>query len=509
LTGIFSKVDLKALGWDVEHIEHNEEIENQFSNIVRLKPKVLLIEVIRVNADFLSFLLLIKSHTALKKTKVVAIFGDRRESEEQSDIYSFGVDIGFVLGEDEDKFIGDIKFLLSQEGQDIFEYATAGNLFVPTEVSFLSKVSHLDKNTVYLESSLNLFENDLVEGGFNFKRLNLRYFKVQQKNSFLPRSYFSNTYELSIQFNPNSEDVSRDKLTNGVLYDRYLHKVRGKALLRNDPVLVFDRRVETFSDLIHELNVNNRFIKISDSVQDMAPQIKIFRPEIICYQMEEEKNTLSEEENLSFIGRASFTKLLATVKSIPNYNPYLVVFNDRSRSKAYRKAYGHDKIIVNKKDFDLEYLYMLLEEYQKANEPVKEQYFFRPPDKTTLFSVFDNIVITSLSENKINFIYNGVLNDYTTFRVFGALNIFVTVVPQQGNPIKKSGGLEYCGLVTNTDESDRMELRKLVNLLIQMNSSPENPLVLKSVKDLREDFLHLKLQELHDMREEQKKAIGS
>ena len=165
--------------------------------------------------------------------------------------------------------------------------------------------------------------------------------------------------------------------------------------------------------------------------------------------------------------------------------------------------------MVNKKSFALDYVTMIVNEFQK-NKPVgTDTKYLIPPDERTLFNIHNKIVLTSISENKVTFLFAGTLKDFATLRIPDPLNIYVTVIPSnlptEGVP---AGHNHYTGLISNTSEKEKMELRKLVNLLIKLNLDEESPLILKSVKELTEDGIESKSLELEIIREEQKKAYN-
>ena len=150
-------------------------------------------------------------------------------------------------------------------------------------------------------------------------------FEVIEENSFLPRSYFS--YSSTLKINElELEPLSIDE-----------------AFERNDPALIIDSRVNTICSLIKELNVNNRYIKISDRFEECEALIPTFKPNLICFQMEVEPEDAQGDDRSRMNGPYSFNKLIQSVKSIADYNPFILVFSEESRSKAYQKAHSYEK----------------------------------------------------------------------------------------------------------------------------------------------------------------------
>jgi hypothetical protein len=254
------------------------------------------------------------------------------------------------------------------------------------------------------------------------------------------------------------------------------------------------------------MNVNSQFIKVSNTYQNIEAQFKTFKPQIICYQMQQESDDMADDDRLRINGIVTFNLMLNHIRSIANYNPFVLVFNQSSRSQAYRKAYNYDKIIVNKKPFELDYLAMLMDEYQSHSKASDEVKYLKPPDKNTTVEINSHIILTSISENIVTFLFEGELPPYSTFKVSDPLNIYITVVPNETALETKPNYSYYHGFISNTNEEDKMKLRKLVNILIKAELAESEIIALKSVEDLQEDIIRDKVAELEHLREKQRLA---
>jgi hypothetical protein len=486
----------------------NDQLLTVIGNIVKVVPDVLLIEVNNVDNDFLNLLLLLKSHSKIKKTRIVALFPDKNGLDKYGDIYSFGIDYGFIVSEEKDRILSDLEYILNPADSSPIQYALAKNLHIPARVTFLSKISHLTKENIYIETSLPLKINQELEAQLNIhNEVNLKNFKVSKLNSFLPRSYFPYTAQLKIIFNQQGLKLKSEKdITSEKDFQKFYKKLQHNVFNRNDPALILDHRLETFVSLIGEMNVNSQFIKVSNTYQNIEAQFKTFKPQIICYQMQQESDDMADDDRLRINGIVTFNLMLNHIRSIANYNPFVLVFNQSSRSQAYRKAYNYDKIIVNKKPFELDYLAMLMDEYQSHSKASDEVKYLKPPDKNTTVEINSHIILTSISENIVTFLFEGELPPYSTFKVSDPLNIYITVVPNETALETKPNYSYDHGFISNTNEEDKMKLRKLVNILIKAELAESEIIALKSVEDLQEDIIRDKVAELEHLREKQRLA---
>lgn len=492
----------------VQHQTFNDDFQDLFKKLCKLRPKVLIIEAFNISSDFLSFLLLLKEHSSTKETKIVCIFPDKDNLSLYSDIYAFGVEYGLVTGEEKEKLISDIGLFIDPIKFRPTQYAMASGLKVPSPVYFQGKISSFTAEKINIESALNLNPGDKIEAFFNLhKNMNCKYYKVEEKNCFIPKSYFKHTYGLKILF-PGDEDLNSEivgEMTTKEQFSRIFNGFRQSEFTRNDHALIIDSRVETISELVFELNKSNKFVKLANSYLQFEEQLKLFRPQIICYQMQVVPSDASDEEKLNYNGVESFNRLIQSIKSTIDYTPYIIVFNDRSRSEAYRKAYSYEQLLTNTSSFELKYLNILMDNLQKHYEVKLDTVYLSPPNKNTIFEIQDEIIITSLSENKMTFYYKGELDEFTTLRIGRPLNIYLTVVklPEE---LPAEGDLkQYFAIISNTNEKEKMEIRRLVNILMKLELEAGEEFVLKSVKDLQEDIIQKKVKELIEFRKIERK----
>ena len=358
-------------------------------------------------------------------------------------------------------------------------------------------------------------DTEIIKGHHQFyDRPEKIFLRLKQRNEFYPRSYFQGGHEFEILFQTKEHEELDlyEQLPLPKEFEEYFEQGKNKFHERNDHVLIIDHRLETHQKVLPELSGNDYYIKITDNIQNMEEDLPRFLPIIICYQMQAESEDHTEEEKQLMNGISSFITLMETINRTKDYHPYILIFNDASRGKAYQKAHNYDRILVNKKDFEIHHLEMVVRGFQSNTSPNngpnnnsdQKVLFLKPPDPLTLLEVEKDIVIHLLSENKMVFSSDAEMGVYSTFRIPSPLNLYVTVIPtEQSVVIPKAKGKLYLGLLCSTSEVEKMELRRLVNLLIQVESSSDEPLEFKTSLELREDRIKQMQEELVKEREEQ------
>lgn len=482
------------------------DFDQIFEAIVKSRPDILLLEINKVTNELLSFLLLLKGHQNIT-TRVMALFTSKEDVNLHFDVYAFGIEYGFLYEEEIQRVMDDLFYLLDSKSYKLSEFATVYGIKVSTQANFLSKVSHITSRNFYIETSMQEKEGDIIEAKQYLVGDNkLKFFRIIQTDCFYPRSFFKKTLQLENIFEENKYGVDFvGKLFTQNEYQLIFNQLCGDDIfLRNDAALIIDSRLMTHYKLFDELNRFNRFIKITQNFRGFEDYFNKFLPQIICFQMEPEEESSDDNELFSKNGKTAFARVITKVKSQVGYTPYIIVFNEKSRGQAYQKAYNYSKIMTFPNNFKVSFLKMMMDEYQSHINNDHSTKYISPPSKNALFEITKQITITSLSENKITFLFKGNLDYFTSFRIYGPLNIFVTVVPQLEREKISHGVKEYLGLISYTNEKEKMELRQLVNLFMGLDRNSDETLEFLSADELREDIIRAKNKELQRLRKEQK-----
>ncbi len=476
--------------------------------IIKKKPNLIIIQLSKVSTELYSFLLVIKSHTNLESTRIVAIFDNEDNLFQFSDIYSFGVDFGFLESEEEDKILADLGSLLNPNENTPLAYARAKNLNIPVSVKFLAKLTAFHRDCLSIESSLKLSANDFFEAqSFFNENFTLKYFQVQKVDRSIARSFFSHTYDVKLIRKQSviEENFSSSELnTSQSLVDKYFDTYTPVENYRNDRALIIDSRVETHFTFAKLLNEKNKFYKLVNTLEDIELVAK-FRPEVISFQIE---HNISDEFAKLANDTDAFNKLISAIARIKDYDPVVIVFGERSRSEAYQKAYNYKKIIVHQHDFKIQYLDILikgLQEHRVVHQ--RNSIFLCPPDRRSVFKIVKDIRLTSLSENLVTFTSEFEIPDFNTFMIDLPFNFYITVFPLGLELDSQKGLYHYHGLISNVSEEAKSELRQIVNHLIKESPGEDIEFEFKSIKDINKDAIQMRSKEIKEEREKQAAAL--
>ncbi|MCY4524117.1 MAG: hypothetical protein OXB84_05200, partial [Halobacteriovoraceae bacterium] len=88
-----------------------DDLTSVFSKFLEAPPRALFLELNKFNINFKNFLLLMKSHSKLRNVRYFSVFEEKNILEQIKNIYSFGMEYGFILGEELDDVLRDAIYL--------------------------------------------------------------------------------------------------------------------------------------------------------------------------------------------------------------------------------------------------------------------------------------------------------------------------------------------------------------------------------------------------------------
>ena len=162
-----------------------KDLASIFLQLLETPPQVLFLELNNFDQNLKSFLLLMKSHTKMCDIRYFIVFQDKTNLKLFQDIYSFGMEYGFIQGDEWDNVLLDAIYLSISPHVKLPKYAMADSLNLESYISSFCKVSHFTEDTVYLETHQAMELGKVVEVDLNFvEDLKVKYAKVINKDPF-------------------------------------------------------------------------------------------------------------------------------------------------------------------------------------------------------------------------------------------------------------------------------------------------------------------------------------
>ena len=492
---------------------NNEDLSSIFLQLLKTPPHALFLELNNLDQGFKNFILLMKSHSKLCDIRCFIVFQDKDDREQFQGIYSFGMEYGFILGEELDQVLLDVIYLSINPHVKLPQYATVKSLYLESTVSALCKVAHFTEDSVFIETHQSMDLGKIIEIDLNFiGDLKIKYAQVIKIDPFLPLSCFYHSLALKLLF---KDAVELNNIKEGTdscrkqAYLRLIDSLGDKTRLQNKTILIVDRREQTFAEVMGHLGNENYCVKIRNVLSRDPYIVTSFRPELIVFQ-QDSANFSKSKDPLAINGRDAFKNILSQINQTEGYRPFVFIFNEIEKSEFFRSNYRYQRIIANKKNFEAALIPTLMSYNLPSIKNKKPIYYLKTSDKTSYAQIRLKIFITMISEHTISFYHESELPLYATFKflMYTDREFYLTVIPPTLELPQKKGMVSHMAVITNITEKEKMELRILVNYLLFLDLKELSALELKSVEKLRAEDLDSKIKQLQIERKSQRNNLA-
>ena len=482
-----------------------------FTKLIESPPHVIFIESVDFNKNLRNFLILIKSHSKLEKTFTFIVFQGKETFQESQKLYLFNADYGLIQGAEMDKILLDAIYLAIDKNITLPQYAIAEKLSFNAEMMSLCKVSQLSNDSIYLETYQTIDNGSIIEIDLDTEE-NIKFAKVFLTDSFQPRSNLPHSLVARLLFKNSRElnslpEEKTSNLCSKASYLRYLPSIKKESCTGDVRILLFDKRIETFTDVMDILDNKDYFFKIQDHLGKNEKIIELFTPGLIIIQKEEteenEDNIFDDSTYLHSNTGDVIRIMVDQIRRIRQYTPVLAVFNEETSQEQYRKNVGYNNVVTYKEDFKKSFLPDLLKNHRKPHKKDKTGFYLNPLEEISFARIHLDVIITSLSEHTITFFYKNDLPLFSTYELPSFRNLYLRIIPSPRHLPRKGDYRHYMAIITNSTEKDKMEMRKLVNYLMFLPENDRQKLELKSVEKLRGEYLERMIRDLEKKRNTQ------
>ncbi|GAB4015201.1 MAG: hypothetical protein Fur0010_13960 [Bdellovibrio sp.] len=180
-------------------------------------------------------------------------------------------------------------------------------------------------------------------------------------------------------------------------------------------------------------------------------------------------------------GAQDLIEMVSEIKNIEKYNPFIIVFEAPLASSEMKDKVGYQNLLCEKNPFDVDTFIKLCELYQnkEGREKTHDQsisfhdrekrLYFDKNNKESQLSLKVDISVREISESWFKFSSPLVLPFYSIFELEQPIRMFLTVVEQIEEPDwYKENNYQYKAIIHGLSETDRAQLRRLVNSSIKM-----------------------------------------
>jgi hypothetical protein len=273
-------------------------------------------------------------------------------------------------------------------------------------------------------------------------------------------------------------------------------------------VLIIDKKADFINSLKKPLDSYPYTINFHSKLEKDYVYIKRTKPNIIAFVFENppkgdpamakgkgEKNIYSEVDPFDTNGAETLQAMTTAVKSIPQYEPIIVVFSAQHKSETLQTNLGYKKVIsyTDGPSFDIiEKFSMIyndstsqkkkaeltqLLQMKKKEDPKKwngkkiedleeKKVYFAGEDLGKIAHMEKKVNFIGLQENKVYFKTKEKYPIYTVIKSLFPVEMLITIVPLKPTDEYSKTADCYCGLVNGVNENGKKEIRQFINNIL-------------------------------------------
>lgn len=239
------------------------------------------------------------------------------------------------------------------------------------------------------------------------------------------------------------------------LIDRWLKEREGKKVPKKLKIMIIDNTLDVLRSLTTSVAKFPYSIYFQTLLLNDFYQIKRSTPHLIVMRVTD-INTIDTLE-----------QMIAKVKFVENYNPYILVFGCDEGSDELRRKFSYDKLMASKnKMIDVESIKKFataLDDKLAISVAKEKRVFFKSSDSESLMFLTKFNRIYSMNESELILQSSVEIPMWTVFLVNSPVKVFLTVVPHLDNSAYGNQEGFYRCLINGAGELEKAAIRRVIN----------------------------------------------
>lgn len=505
-----------------------------FSYICTEHPNIVYIDFSVDPVDCLYLAKLIKRESTLTDIAIVGLMDYLKVEEQTFKAVFTGIPFCHIKGGDYFSKVYDPLFLVSPDDTRPPHFATA-KVDDSFKVKEIMRVGYIQENILHIEGNTSFKEDFLInleQTIFDKKMMPSSKFKIVKKGNENLYYDYNFMYDLEMQYRDmpplkKDDDGKEIALTDDELVEhkelvesvksrvnKWVGENSSAGNSKSTKVLVIDRKLQIYEQSDKRLDQYDYSFRSQIHIRQFDGEISKYRPDIIVYRMEDPKEIRKEQIVLEqekaklekrkpvdptengrefFNDQFNFQRLIASVKSVDGYSPFILIFADRQKtSDIWQGETGYKKIIAMTNELSLDMILNIAEKYQgtlqaaedkilttKLDELKKQNYnkyrkltvedlkekrvFFGKSDNRSWAFYSHNVILKEINEVELFFYSDTPFAMFTTLMIDDPLNFFITISPMDKASKWAKEKNMYRGLIHIIGEKEIAELRQFIN----------------------------------------------
>ena len=412
---------------------------------------------IKKNSGLVEEVVFLKKISRYKPILFAAIVGDNYISSEMGQLFTSGVSLCHVKGGDVDVFILDSLYIALDIDIPFEKFASSPVPEVELEVGVCSTLAKISENFFYLETDVDM-ESDKIPLRLNiFPDLEAKSFKVEQHQKGAYLCPMTECYALNFPFAGPWDEVSNENMQQETV-TTWIESNVERFQQREHYISVITTRKDIYRRVFDLSMVLPVHFDVLDQVEEqlLSGEFTLKKPNLVFFEVCEE-NTMDK-----------LPVIINAIKSVGQYAPILITYNNPSKAAAIQKVYGYSNIVCVCSELTLNTFQMFLQRFVDKLDISRKisEHYFKISDDSRALNVNLSICLTSINEHEVTFICNKDLPYYCNLHFQMPTDMFVTIVPSPVELKTSVLGRHYFGFIHGVSEVRRSLLRRFVNQYI-------------------------------------------
>ena len=387
------------------------------------------------------------------------LFKDEQHRKMFPYVYSLGFGLSFIKGCEIDVFLRDVSYISFSQNIAFPSFAKAKNLFSKLDIGLSSSISEMTEDFFTIDTDFETSTSEVFTQLPMFQDLECKSFTVKEKKNVAKDYPMVNSYELEYPYASPWGDETSENLSRSTVETWIGLNTESSASAQMD-IFIFTNDLKIIETLFSKKNKSlfqiNFFNDFSESLNDL---VLLKKPAIIFFEYSSVENTNMDQ----------LTLLVSSIKSVPDYFPFLVVTNNQSESVSFQKALMFNFILASKDSLSVEIFTALTETFLKKRGNIKtieNVHRFKLDDPMRIIDINFSILVSSITEHEVTFYSKSILPSFAILHFFRPIEFYATVVPTKEELKAKEEYYHYKSIIHGLSENELMMLRQFVNQVI-------------------------------------------
>lgn len=498
--------------------EDQGRIQSLYSKILAANPQIILVDLSMSGKDYLQLTRLIIRINATKNVPVIAIFDKLSADLIPASVIS-GIKFNFPKTSDYYSITRAMMHSIKPEGLGEAELATAAlndkvKAYECCQIGFVTEdFMHIElEKKLKMDEVINIrtrlqtekvvpsMQMELVETTDRSLFYNYPYnarLKFRYLDKIVPEDHPAKELEQLERERNNNVNSTKKRLKKWAVDNQT--SVKEKYMR----TLIYERDL-SFLDREERTDSYDFLIRMHPYALDSKSEIRALLPQLIVFQFDSED---SEDKPLYPNDLDSLKKIVESVKSFDNYNPYIVVFNSYLASSSLQKQLNYPTIIAYDKMFGVEIMITIVTmiraklagHFKKISE--LNPRFFKKDAAGSMAEIVFHAKLLKINEAEVIFETDYPLEANQVIHLEEPIHMYVTISHEAlETPTMKKG------FISGADELELNSLRRFINGVFFRDKELQKEEEKAAVENKKKEALRKKKQAVEDAKIAAEKA---